>query len=752
MNTSISQDHNSQENELETRVENDVNQLGSLIDSVEKDASNCPVIDSEMASQLVSARLGIATGLFESIRMKHSSTAIHCLRVALGCSAWFEKTRPDLDKNELEIAALLHDLGKIGVPDEILSKPSQLNVDERRLVDAQRKKGLEVLTTFCGSQNVIDYADYAATWFDGSRNASDLSGEQLPLGARMIAIADAFDSMTTDQVYRKALSIDRAVAELFENAGTQFDPELVKSFSDLIAQDWFELQVDCCRQWAKADPLEDGNASALWSVTSKLSHGPVARKHLGDELSDFKSTLHSQMLDGVIFVDRQGKILFWNPAAERITGLTSAAVLERRFCPSLVELHDDAGVQEIPDNECPIQRSMSLGETQFARYSLRGRTNSRHVIDLQVAPVIGQSGESLGATLVLHDSSNTCSLEERVESLYSRASQDPLTRVANRAEFDRVHAEFVEHHLTEATPCSLIICDIDFFKKVNDDFGHQAGDEALIAFAALLKRFHRVGDLVARYGGEEFVLLCAGCDNKTATERAEEIRHALQSTPLEALNNKCLTASFGVTEVQQGDSPDLMLRRADRALIMAKENGRNRVVQLGAGMDENFEPLPDKKKAGFFDWFKKKAAPPEEPIQQTTLISQVPLELAIQKLKGFVTDQEAQIVEVEDNDISIKVSGQNLNFGKRANDRPVPFNVLLQFSSFVDENLKKRSTKTRIHVVISPIRTRDRRKVDLQERAKLIINSIKSYLMASSEDEGKNKASMLERAATESGR
>ena len=171
------------------------------------------------------------------------------------------------------------------------------------------------------------------------------------------------------------------------------------------------------------------------------------------------------MLDAVIFVDRQGKILFWNPAAERVTGLTSASVLERRLAPSLLDLQDDSGTLQIPDNECPIQRSMSLGETQFSRFSIRGRTNSRHIVDMQVAPVIGHSGEALGATVVMHDSSTTCSLEERVESLYSRASQDPLTRVANRAEFDRVHAEFVEQHLKEKTPCSLIICDIDFLQE-----------------------------------------------------------------------------------------------------------------------------------------------------------------------------------------------------------------------------------------------------------------------------------------------
>ena len=736
-----------QKPELEDTTVETLSSLSELVDEIQATEAGAFPVTEAIADQIVGAKLGIASGLFESIRMKHSPTALHCLRVALGCSVWFDRLQPDFKKNNIEIAALLHDLGKIGVPDEILTKPTFLNIDEKKIVDLRRKKGLDVLQTFCNSQDVIDAVNYSNAWFDGSRNQTDRVGKELPIGARMLAIVDAFDSMTCDQVYRKAMSLDRAVAELFDNAGTQFDPDLVSSFAEVVASGWFDLQLKCCNQWSESTGEE---ASVLWSIASNISNSNAHTEN-SDPTHAFKETLFGQMLDAVIFVDRQSKILFWNPAAERITGLSAASVMHRRFCPTIVDLQDETSTMEIPDSECPAQKSMALSQTSFARFSMRGRTENRQIVDVQISPVIGHSGEALGATIVVHDSSNTCSLEERVETLYSRASQDPLTKVANRAEFDRVHAEFVDQHLKEQSPCALIICDIDFFKKINDDFGHQAGDDALIAFASLLKRFHRVGDLVARYGGEEFVLLCAGCDNKTGTERAEEIRHVLQSTPIEVLDNKCLTASFGVTEVQKGDTPELMLRRADRALMMAKENGRNRVVQLGAGMDARQEEQT-KKHTSIFDWFKKKTSEPEEPVKTATLVSQVPMELAIQKLRGFVSDQDAQIVEVEGNDISIKVSGAHPDFGNRANDRPVPFNVLLQFESFNEDDPKKRSTKTRIKIVLSPIRGRDRRKSDLSERANLVLNSLKSYMMATEENEKGAKASQLLRAATESGR
>ena len=165
----------------------------------------------------------------------------------------------------------------------------------------------------------------------------------------------------------------------------------------------------------------------------------------------------------------------------------------------------------------------------------------------------------------MHDASSETSLEQRCQSLYEKATKDPLTQVANRAEFDRVHAMFVAAHQQQQVPCSLLMCDLDRFKLVNDTYGHQAGDEAIKCLASLLKSSCRPGDLVARYGGEEFVLLCADCDNAAAARRAEQIRKALSQIPQPKMDGRSVTVSFGVTEIQPGDTPETMLRRADRA-------------------------------------------------------------------------------------------------------------------------------------------------------------------------------------------
>ena len=99
------------------------------------------------------------------------------------------------------------------------------------------------------------------------------------------------------------------------------------------------------------------------------------------------------------------------------------------------------------------------------------------------------------------------------------------------------------------------MCDIDHFKQINDNYGHQAGDEVIITFAADAEAMCRPGDLVARYGGEEFVMLCADCDNATAARRAETDPPLGWSTEAPVLGHKCITASFGVTEIQPAIPP-----------------------------------------------------------------------------------------------------------------------------------------------------------------------------------------------------
>ena len=730
------------------RVTAQLGAVGALLSTLETSAPHSPpptiVLDTaELAleNELVQVRLGIASSLFAALRAKHAPTAHHSLRVALGCSAWSAMLGlSDAERSALEVASLLHDLGKIGVADSILLKPAGLTPEEYLVIERHRHVGAEILRNCCASPSVLEIVQHAGDWYDGSREAATLKGDQLPIGARMVAIVDAFDAMTSDQVYRRALARERALAELFEFAGTQFDPRLVQEFCGYVNADQVKLQTVVARSWLK-ELARDENAGGLWQLAAAR---PVAQPAGGDSM--FYGKLLESMHDAVVFVDSTLKIVLWNRSAERLTGIAAASIEHKHWSPELVGLRDEQG-KLIDTVACPVIKAIHSGVQTLRRLSVAGRSGQRLEVDAHLVPVHGKNGVAHGAALLMHDASSQITLEQRIQSLHEKATRDPLTQVANRAEFDRILANYVESHLERRIPCSLVLCDLDHFKQVNDTFGHQAGDEVLITFAALLRRHCRSGDLVARYGGEEFVLLCADCDNATATRRAEELRQEVAELPLAALAGKSVSASFGVTEVQSGDTPETMLRRADRALYQAKSNGRNAVVQLGAGFGER-EPAP--KRRGWLSWLLP--SPPDQVLERT-LATCVPFNVVVEKMRGFVADHHAQIDSVTENYLVLNIEGGQ-DLLRRSADRPVPFVIEMRFDESAvptKPGTAGKVVRTVIHVTIRPQRSRDRRR-DLRERAQRLLASLKCYLIAQEHDPAAKTPTTLTQAGVEKDR
>jgi diguanylate cyclase (GGDEF)-like protein len=679
--------------------------------------------DETFGHQLAVVRLGIAGSLFTALDCKHAPTAAHSLRVALACSHWALALQLDEEEiSQIEVAALLHDVGKVAFPDAILLKPGHLAAAEVALMDSYRRAGLRILGTCCGSTAILDIVRNLPAWYDGSRPNYPMSGREIPFGARMLAIVDAFDSMTTEQVYRTALSRDAATAELYSYAGTQFDPDLVELFAELDYTD--ELDGRVSARWL--DKLKSPDTGGLWKLQSMFDEGPKDSTAVL-----FQEKLLDNMHDAVVFVDRNCKILLWNRGAERLTGIASAAGYQQPWVPGLIGLHDEHG-RPLGDDACPVHYAIQTGVQSLRRLMIRGRQNRLVAVDLHTVPVVSSDGLTHGATLLLHDASPEASLEQRCQSLHERATKDPMTQVANRAEFDRTHKLFVAAHLERRLPCSLIICDIDRFKLINDTYGHPAGDEAIKSFAQLLKGGCRPGDLVARYGGEEFVVLCADCHNAAAAARAEQMRKNLARLPQPALGGIPISASFGVTEVQPGDTPETMLRRADRALLQAKQRGRNMVVQLGTGITEPEEP------AKGFSWFRRPGA--MDLIVQKRLVTTVPLKMAVEKIRGFVADHHAEIESIDGQNITLKLSAGWSGFLKRRSDRPAAFVIELRLTEERPEKnaiaaKESRSLRTQVHLIIRPLRARDRRRADLAVDARQLASSVKSYLMAIDEEE-----------------
>ena len=166
------------------------------------------------------------------------------------------------------------------------------------------------------------------------------------------------------------------------------------------------------------------------------------------------------------------------------------------------------------------------------------------------------------------------------EAISQDAEKDELTRIYNRKKFNTMLNHAIRDAEVYGTGFTVILFDIDHFKKINDTHGHDIGDKVLIQLSALVKNLLRDDDLLARWGGEEFVILSSATELNDAYELANRLRKEIARFPFPFV--KTLTCSFGVTRYETGDSKEEIVKKADKALYISKSDGRNRVSALSA--------------------------------------------------------------------------------------------------------------------------------------------------------------------------
>ena len=178
--------------------------------------------------------------------------------------------------------------------------------------------------------------------------------------------------------------------------------------------------------------------------------------------------------------------------------------------------------------------------------------------------------------------SEVMELREALESIRTESQIDPVTTLVNRMFFDTALADSLRHAQRTGDSLSLLMTDIDHFKKFNDTFGHLTGDQVLRLVAVSIKQNVKGLDTAARFGGEEFAIILPGCDLQGASQVAEQVRKAVQARELvkrsTGENLGRVTISIGVATFRPDDTPITLVERADNALYAAKRNGRNIVV------------------------------------------------------------------------------------------------------------------------------------------------------------------------------
>lgn len=285
------------------------------------------------------------------------------------------------------------------------------------------------------------------------------------------------------------------------------------------------------------------------------------------------------LLDAYVLVDATGRIVKANQMLAQLTGQTTRQLLKIENVDRLLSFSVDnktLGFKELMEYDSPIRMDEVRGQ-------IAGQENSLNLI-LGVYPFADQATSTkLGFFLLIRDVTAETKLQDQYKDKAIQSITDPLTTLFTRAYFE----EYLTGQMTrmEALPegdrfnISLVMCDIDFFKKINDQYGHQAGDYVLKQVSRLMKQTFRKTDVCCRYGGEEFLVILPAANSENAAIAANKLRLMIQNEVIIFEDRHIpVTMSCGVATIRMGkETYTETMARADAALYESKHKGRNLV-------------------------------------------------------------------------------------------------------------------------------------------------------------------------------
>lgn len=297
--------------------------------------------------------------------------------------------------------------------------------------------------------------------------------------------------------------------------------------------------------------------------------------------NEFFKEMLDNLYDGVYFVDSNRTITFWNKAAEKITGYSADEVIGKG-CFDNILVHVDEKGNELCNSNCPLKASINDGMPREINAFLRHKDGHRLPVLVKVNSIKDEQGQVLGGIESFNDNSSLVSIRERAAELEQMALIDPLTGVGNRRYANMSLSNKLSEYKRYGWNFGLLFIDIDYFKQVNDSYGHTAGDEVLKMVAQTLLSNMRSFDFVFRWGGEEFIVIVANVDSPKLRHSAERLRVMVQNAAHNTGQREIrVTVSIGGTMAMGLDNEMSLLARIDDFMYQCKMKGRNQCIVDG---------------------------------------------------------------------------------------------------------------------------------------------------------------------------
>ncbi|HTH24216.1 MAG TPA: HD domain-containing phosphohydrolase, partial [Vicinamibacterales bacterium] len=516
----------------------------------------------------------------------------------------------DTEIQGVKTAALLHDIGKLAVPEHILSKPGPLTQEEFQKIRVHPQVGAEIISAVPFPYPVAPLILSHHERWDGKGYPQGLKGEEIPLGARILSVVDYYDALTSDRPYHKAMTPEAALALLQQEASRALDPAVVQMFVTMSA----ELE-------AAADTIES-------ATPRRLSLEPT--NELGRPAVGFQpeSTKSSTVFEDIALAHREIYALY-EIAQTMGTSLgvadTMALISSKLsnlvpFSACALFLFDEeadtlrcrfaTGVEADMIGTMTVRAGQGLAgwvarnrrplvnARPSAEFEAAGLAKSTTLQSALVAPLVF-SDRFIGTLAVYSTKSDFYTDDHR--RLLDRVSEQASAVIHNSIVFEQTQEDsltdpltglpntrFMFMHLTRElaraerlkAEVALLVMDLDNFKEINDNHGHHVGDRALREVAAVLRSGIRPYDICVRYAGDEFIVVLSGCGADEAERKRVELQRTVDEVLFEARPGRRLPLAISVGAAiypQDGDSYEALLATADSRMYRDKTRRKQRV-------------------------------------------------------------------------------------------------------------------------------------------------------------------------------
>lgn len=517
---------------------------------------------------------------------------------AVGMGRLLELSSGEIDA--LRTGALLHDIGKLAVPDHILNKPGKLTHGEMEKTKIHSSVGASILEKVGFSTPVVPTVKYHHEFWDGSGYPEGLRGSQIPLTARILSIADAFDTLRGARPYRPAISRDDACSFLRAGAGSQFDPKIVDLFLRNLKV--FEDEIEVEGLMYEFEPADQSHESASPSFVEQIKRANREVFTLYSLAKDFSSALSieetlSLFTDkvkefvpydscAVYLLDETGEFAHAaHVAGENSSFLTGKRVRVGEGATGYV-LKKRKSVENV---DPALDFSVAHTETSQGYKTMVSRpliADERLIgaITLYSGEITSYQDEHFRLLeTVAKIAADAIAKSQQHEEAATHALTDPITGLPNarclQSEFDKE----VKRSIRNGSTFQVLMLDLDGFKAVNDSFGHKVGDKLLTAIGGVIRSQLREYDFLARYAGDEFVALIPDMDNTGIREVCQRIEKAVTefAVPVDANSAARVGVSIGsACYPAHGESFDQLVISADKAMYQAKAMHRRRDLAI----------------------------------------------------------------------------------------------------------------------------------------------------------------------------